>query len=69
RLAWAIVATTVVLIVLGTSVTGSGKHAGDSSDVPRMPWDWSAAAHVHAIAAWAVCALAIAMWLALRVVD
>ncbi|MGW3303663.1 COX15/CtaA family protein [Streptomyces rubiginosohelvolus] len=69
RLAWAIVATTVVLIVLGTSVTGSGKHAGDSSDVPRMPWDWSAAAHVHAIAAWVVCALAIAMWLALRVVD
>ncbi|MFE6981576.1 COX15/CtaA family protein [Streptomyces griseus] len=69
RLAWAIVATTVVLIALGTSVTGSGKHAGDSSDVPRMPWDWSAAAHVHAIAAWVVCALAIAMWLALRVVD
>ncbi|MFE7060055.1 heme A synthase [Streptomyces californicus] len=69
RLAWAIVATTVILIVLGTSVTGSGKHAGDSSDVPRMPWDWSAAAHVHAIAAWVVCALAIAMWLALRVVD
>ncbi|MFD5210737.1 heme A synthase [Streptomyces anulatus] len=69
RLAWAIVATTVVLIVLGTSVTGSGKHAGDSSDVPRMPWDWSAAAHVHAISAWVVCALAIAMWLALRVVD
>ncbi|MGW8986164.1 COX15/CtaA family protein [Streptomyces parvus] len=69
RLSWAILATTVVLIVLGTSVTGSGKHAGDSSDVPRMPWDWSAAAHVHAIAAWVVCALAIAMWLALRVVD
>ncbi|WP_098899545.1 COX15/CtaA family protein [Streptomyces sp. st77] len=69
RLSWAILATTVVLIVLGTSVTGSGKHAGDSSDVPRMPWDWSAAAHIHAIAAWVVCALAIAMWLALRVVD
>ncbi|MFI1247450.1 heme A synthase [Streptomyces anulatus] len=69
RLARAIVAATVVLIVLGTSVTGSGKHAGDSSDVPRMPWDWSAAAHVHAISAWVVCALAIAMWLALRVVD
>ncbi|MFE5245288.1 MULTISPECIES: COX15/CtaA family protein [unclassified Streptomyces] len=69
RLAWAIVGTTVVLIALGTTVTGSGKHAGDSSDVPRMPWDWSAAAHVHAIAAWVVCALAVAMWFALRVVD
>ncbi|CAM5593859.1 COX15/CtaA family protein [Streptomyces atroolivaceus] len=69
QLSWAVVATTVVLIVLGTTVTGSGKHAGDSSDVPRMPWDWSAAAHIHAIAAWVVCALAVAMWFALRVVD
>ncbi|MFD9423245.1 MULTISPECIES: heme A synthase [unclassified Streptomyces] len=69
NLSWAIVATTVVLIALGTTVTGSGKHAGDSSDVPRMPWDWNAAAHVHAIGAWVVCALAIAMWLALRMVD
>ncbi|MFG2431200.1 heme A synthase [Streptomyces sp. NPDC048590] len=69
RLSWAIVATTVLLMVLGTTVTGSGKHAGDSSDVPRMPWDWSAAAHVHAVAAWIVCALAVAMWFALRVVD
>ncbi|MFE7131965.1 heme A synthase [Streptomyces sp. NPDC057638] len=69
KLAWAIVATTVVLIVLGTGVTGSGKHAGDSSDVPRMPWDWTLAAHVHAIAAWVVCALALAMWLVVRGVD
>lgn len=69
KLSWAIVGATVVLIVLGTSVTGSGKHAGDSSDVPRMPWDWAAAAHIHAIAAWVVCALAVAMWLVVRVVD
>ena len=69
RLSWAIVGTSALLIALGTSVTGSGKHAGDSSDVPRMPWDWVDAAHVHAIAAWVVCALALAMWLVLRVVD
>lgn len=69
KLSWAILLTTVLLIVLGTSVTGSGKHAGDKSEVPRMPWDWTDAAHVHAIAAWAVCALAIAMWLVLRMVD
>ncbi|MEU1281131.1 COX15/CtaA family protein [Streptomyces sp. NPDC005805] len=69
KLSWAIVGVSAVLIVLGTSVTGSGKHAGDSSDVPRMPWDWAVAAHVHAIAAWVVCALAVAMWLVLRVVD
>ncbi|MEU3918673.1 COX15/CtaA family protein [Streptomyces sp. NPDC029004] len=69
KLSWAIVVTSALLIALGTSVTGSGKHAGDSSDVPRMPWDWAAAAHIHAIAAWVVCALAVAMWLVLRVVD
>ena len=69
QLSWAVVAATALLMVLGTTVTGSGKHAGDSSDVPRMPWDWSAAAHVHAVAAWVVCALAVAMFFALRVVD
>ncbi len=69
KLSWAIAGVSALLIVLGTSVTGSGKHAGDSSDVPRMPWDWTVAAHVHAIAAWVVCALAVAMWLVLRVVD
>ncbi|MFK4225621.1 heme A synthase [Streptomyces sp. NPDC019890] len=69
KLSWAIVVTSALLIALGTSVTGSGKHAGDSSEVPRMPWDWMDAAHVHAAAAWVVCALAVAMWLVLRVVD
>ncbi|MEV4425796.1 COX15/CtaA family protein [Streptomyces sp. R-07] len=69
KLSWAITIASALLIVLGTTVTGAGKHAGDSSDVPRMPWDWTNAAHVHAIAAWVVCALALAMWLVLRVVD
>ncbi|MER6914879.1 COX15/CtaA family protein [Streptomyces sp. NPDC000594] len=66
RLGWAIVAVSGVLITLGTAVTGAGKHAGDSSDVPRMPWDWADAAHLHAAAAWVLCALAVAMWLVLR---
>ncbi|MFE5658629.1 heme A synthase [Streptomyces sp. NPDC056517] len=69
KLSWAITITSGLLIALGTTVTGAGKHAGDSSDVPRMPWDWTNAAHLHAIAAWVVCALALAMWLVLRVVD
>ncbi|MFD3522901.1 heme A synthase [Streptomyces sp. NPDC058653] len=69
KLGWALVAVTGLLIAVGTTVTGSGKHAGDSSEVPRMPFDWVDAAHVHAATAWVVCALAIAMWLVLRVVD
>lgn len=69
KLSWALLATTFVLIAAGTVVTGSGPHAGDSSDVARMPFDWESVAHLHAIAAWLVCALALAMWLVLRVVD
>lgn len=69
KLSWALIATTLVLIAAGTVVTGSGPHAGDKSEIKRMPFDWATTAHVHAIAAWAVCALAVAMWLALRVVD
>lgn len=69
RLSWAIVVVAGAAIVLGTGVTGAGKHAGDSSDVPRMPWDWGNAAQLHAASAWVICALAVAMWLVLRVVD
>lgn len=69
KLGWAIVGVSFVLIAAGTVVTGSGPHAGDSSEVPRMPFDWATTAHVHAVAAWLVCALAVAMWLVLRVVD
>ncbi|GGK02445.1 cytochrome b561 [Streptomyces camponoticapitis] len=69
KLGWALVVATGLLIAAGTTVTGSGMHAGDSSEVPRMPFDWVDAAHVHAATAWVVCALAIAMWLVLRVVD
>lgn len=66
RLAWAITVVSGLLIVLGTAVTGAGKHAGDSSDIARMPWDWAKAAQLHAASAWVVCALAVAMWLVLR---
>ncbi|MEU9085833.1 COX15/CtaA family protein [Streptomyces sp. NPDC048357] len=69
KLSWALLATTLVLIAAGTVVTGSGPHAGDSSEIRRMPFDWDATVHVHAVAAWVVCALAVAMWLVLRVVD
>ncbi|MFJ4919104.1 heme A synthase [Streptomyces sp. NPDC088725] len=69
KLSWALIATTVLLMVAGTIVTGSGPHAGDSSDVPRMPFDWASTVYVHEVTAWIVCVLAVAMWLTLRVVD
>ncbi|MEE1754906.1 COX15/CtaA family protein [Streptomyces sp. SP18CS02] len=69
KLGWTLVGVSAVLLAAGTTVTGSGKHAGDSSDVPRMPFDFSTVAHVHAVSAWVVCALTLAMFFVLRVVD
>ncbi|WP_267882190.1 COX15/CtaA family protein [Streptomyces katrae] len=53
-----LVAVTAVLIVVGTLATGSGPHAGDSSDVPRMPFNWTAVTVVHGVLAVAVLVLA-----------
>ncbi|MGW7515567.1 COX15/CtaA family protein [Streptomyces sp. NPDC054796] len=57
------------LIVVGTAVTGSGPHAGDSSEVPRMPFDPKVVTQAHAALAWIVVALTLAVWFVLRAVD
>ncbi|MFI6149090.1 COX15/CtaA family protein [Streptomyces sp. NPDC051109] len=54
----ALVAVTALLVVVGTLATGSGPHAGDSSDVARMPFDWTAVTVVHGVLAGAVLVLA-----------
>ncbi|MBB1242039.1 COX15/CtaA family protein [Streptomyces durbertensis] len=69
QLAVALVAVTAVLVVAGTVVTGAGPHAGDSSEVPRIPLDWETVTRVHAALAWAVVALTAALWVLLRVMD
>jgi cytochrome c oxidase assembly protein subunit 15 len=48
-LAWVLVAVTAVLIIVGTLVTGTGPHAGDSADVPRMPFHWEGVTVVHGV--------------------
>jgi cytochrome c oxidase assembly protein subunit 15 len=60
---------TSVLIAVGTVVTGAGPHAGDSSQVPRMPVDWRTVTQVHSALAWLVVALTLVLWLVLRAVD
>jgi cytochrome c oxidase assembly protein subunit 15 len=57
------------LIVAGTVVTGAGPHAGDSSDVKRMPVAVELATHSHAVFAWIVVALAVLLYVGLRVMD
>lgn len=68
-LSWAMLGATLVLIVTGTLVTGSGPHAGDSSEVPRMGFDWTIITIVHGASAILVLALVTALAFRLRRED
>ncbi|MHC5796287.1 COX15/CtaA family protein [Lacisediminihabitans sp. FW035] len=61
-----LVATTFVLVVVGTLVTGSGQHSGDSADVPRMGFVWAEVTIVHGVLGSLVIVLAVAMYGSLR---
>lgn len=69
QLVWFLVAAAVLLIAVGTVVTGAGPHAGDSSEVARMPVDWEAVSKLHAVLAWIVVTLTFALWFVLKAVD
>jgi cytochrome c oxidase assembly protein subunit 15 len=64
--AWALVVVTGAVVVTGTLVTGSGPHAGDTIEIPRMGFDWNVVVVVHGAAAVAVLALAVALAFRLR---
>ncbi|MFI7497060.1 heme A synthase [Streptomyces sp. NPDC049687] len=69
QLVWFLVAASSLLIAVGTVVTGAGPHAGDSSEVERMPLDWETVAKLHAVLAWIVVTLTFALWFILKAVD
>ncbi|MFJ9677561.1 heme A synthase [Streptomyces sp. NPDC101194] len=69
QLAWLLAVVAGLLIAVGTVVTGAGRHAGDSSDVHRIPIDWKMITQLHADLAWAVVALTVALWFVLKAVD
>ncbi|MFE9447542.1 heme A synthase [Streptomyces sp. NPDC006739] len=69
QLVWFLVAASVLLIAAGTVVTGAGPHAGDSSEVERIPIDWETVAKLHAVLAWIVVTLTFALWFVLKAVD
>jgi cytochrome c oxidase assembly protein subunit 15 len=69
QLVWVLVAVSVLLILVGTVVTGAGPHAGDSSEVERMPVDWETVTKLHAVLAWIVVTLTFALWFVLKAVD
>jgi cytochrome c oxidase assembly protein subunit 15 len=62
----ALVVVTLLLIMAGTLVTGSGQHSGDSADVPRMDFAWADVTVAHAILGSAVLVLAVALLVTLR---
>ncbi|MFF8407173.1 heme A synthase [Streptomyces sp. NPDC015684] len=69
QLVWFLVAASVLLIAVGTVVTGAGPHAGDSSEVDRIHIDWENVAKLHAVLAWIVVTLTFALWFVLKAVD
>ncbi|WP_307162661.1 COX15/CtaA family protein [Streptomyces rishiriensis] len=69
QLVWFLVVASTLLIAVGTVVTGAGPHAGDSSEVERMPLDWETVAKLHAVLAWIVVTLTFALWFILKAVD
>ncbi|MGV9244150.1 COX15/CtaA family protein [Streptomyces sp. NPDC003710] len=69
QLVWFLVTASVLLIAVGTVVTGAGPHAGDSREVARIDIDWETVAKLHAVLAWIVVTLTFALWFVLRAVD
>ena len=64
-LSWALVACTLALIVVGTLVTGSGPHSGDSADVPRMGFVWADVTIFHAVLGSLTLVIAVALFVVL----
>jgi cytochrome c oxidase assembly protein subunit 15 len=48
-LSWALVGCTLAIIVVGTLVTGTGPHSGDSAEVTRMDFVWADVTIFHAV--------------------
>ncbi|MFE5397687.1 heme A synthase [Streptomyces sp. NPDC056568] len=69
QLVWVMIVVSALLIAVGTVVTGAGPHAGDSSEVERMPIDWETVSKAHAVLAWIVVTLTFALWFVLKAVD
>jgi cytochrome c oxidase assembly protein subunit 15 len=60
-LSWSLAALTAVLIVVGTLVSGSGPHSGDSADVPRMGFDWIDITIAHGLLGTATLVVAVVL--------
>lgn len=69
QLVWFLTVAAGLLVAVGTVVTGAGPHAGDSSEVKRIPLNWEDVTKLHAVLAWIVVSLTFALWFVLKAVD
>lgn len=65
-LARGLTALTLALIVVGTLVTGSGPHSGDSVKVPRMGFVWADVTIFHAVMGSLTLVVAVVVFVMLR---
>ena len=68
-LSWACVIAALLVVVLGTLVTGSGPHAGDAAAFVRYPFDIRTIAWLHADVVIALCGCVIALVTSLKVLH
>lgn len=62
---WPLAAVAFVLMILGTIVTGSGPHSGDSTKPSRFPFNPAEIAWLHADVVWLLCGLIFGLAIAL----
>jgi heme a synthase len=65
-LSWALTAVAATVLVIGTVVTGSGPHSGDSQDLRRFGFDVRSISQLHADAAMLLTGLVLATLFAVR---
>lgn len=68
-LAWTVAAVAVVVLVLGTVVTGSGPHSGDADTPARLGFDPRAASWLHADAVMLFVGLVVGLVIVTRLAD
>ena len=69
RLGWATCAVAVVVLLLGTVVTGSGPHSGDAEEPARFGFDPRTISWLHADAVMLFVGLVVAVWIASRLTS
>jgi cytochrome c oxidase assembly protein subunit 15 len=69
RLAWALVAVSAILVILGVLVTGSGPHSGDARSENRFSFDPRTISWIHADAVLLFLGLCVGLLVVLIVID